>query len=303
MGKTLILWPDETEDFAKKIATNYPELVDVKTLYRQVNKPLRALRKLLSYLNLSTELFTANWTDDINNYDRIIIDANIINRTIPKVIRKKGYKGRIIYWYWNPVLNCVNPNKINKELCELWSFSKDDCKNYDLKYNTTYYIPDISINNRHTNTSIDFFFIGRDKGRYLRLRKLEKKLAEMGFICDFRIIRDSTSSNTGKYQSFLSYSKIQQLIQSSKILVEFLQEKQCGLSLRTMEAIYYGKKIITDSTFIRDEPFYSPKRILIYDNFTTEQDIKNFFFEEIHEDDILKWRNFYSFPEWLNRFK
>lgn len=70
----------------------------------------------------------------------------------------------------------MNPNKINKELCELWSFSKDDCKNYDLKYNTTYYIPDISINNRHTNTSIDFFFIGRDKGRYLRLRKLEKNL-------------------------------------------------------------------------------------------------------------------------------
>lgn len=297
--RVLMLWPDKNEPFATKISSLYPDLVAVETLYKKVPLPLRGLRRTLSELNLSTKLFIENWIDQISLYDEIIIDANIINRTVPRVLRSIGFKGRIIYWYWNPVSNCVNPTKIDRRYCELWSFSKRDCKRYNLKYNSTYYIGDETEETESLVT--DFFFIGRDKGRYSKLMELKCNLEKFGFSTDFRIIRDNTSPSSGHFSDFMPYDEIIKCIKHSRAIVEILQEGQEGASLRVMEALFYNKKLISDASFLVEESFFSNNQFFLLPSHPIEE-IKEFMKMTFTREDKSKEKLYFSFPEWLNRF-
>lgn len=300
MSKVLMLWPDITEDIPKMIDKNYHEIVDIKNLYntKYSGKISRTVRKILSVMNLSTYFFFDDWVNRMEEYDIIIIHANQINRTVPRTLRKKGFDHRIIYWYWNPVCNSISPKKISRKYCELWSFDVNDCKKYDMKYNSTYYFN--CLNAIENDVIYDMFFIGRDKGRYETIRCLESEIQSMGYSTNFMIIKNATSPSFGMFSKFLPYKDVIDFVKKSKCIVEFNQEGQMGLSLRVMEAIFYDKKIITNNHSIKNEVFYDENRIFIINDYN-HKDIKKFInLDYCKIDDSIK--EYYDFKNWISRF-
>lgn len=298
MRKVLMLWPEISEDIPMIIQDLYSDIVSVENLYKKTNVFGRMLRKKLSKFNRSTKYFYSNWFKNIHEYEIIIIHANVINRTVPNVLRKNGFKGRIIYWYWNPVINSISPNKINRDNCELWSFDKEDCKTYDMRYNSTYYF-NFKPNNDFIS-EYDMFFIGRDKGRYKEIRAFEHEMNDLGYKTNFMIIRDSTSMEDGIYSDLLPYTKVVELVKKSKCIVEFLQSGQTGLSLRVMEALFFQKKIITNNNALRNEKFYNNNNFFIINN--NNNKIKYFMdsnYSKLNDSMI----NYYDFKNWLHRFE
>lgn len=55
------------------------------------------------------------------------------------------------------------------------------------------------------------------------------------------------------------------MIETSVAVFDFANHKQSGYTMRTMENLCAGKKIITGNPGIVNEPFYSPDRILVFD--------------------------------------
>ena len=55
------------------------------------------------------------------------------------------------------------------------------------------------------------------------------------------------------------------MIETATTVFDFANHKQSGYTMRTMENLCAGKKIITGNPGIRNEPFYSPDRILVFD--------------------------------------
>lgn len=298
MNNILMLWPDKKEDIPSIISQYYSDIVKIDNLYKPTNIYMRFIRKLLSIFGLSTKFFFSEWFKCVNDYNIVIIHANAINRTVPQALRKSGYNGRIIYWYWNPVKSTVHPDKINREYCELWSFDYDDCIKYKLKYNTTYYFKKLV--QKNTSTDIDVFFVGKDKHRYEKLILLKNKIDAMGLRTDFRIIKDSTSNSQKKeYSNPIPYSEVINKIQKSNCILEILQTNQSGMSLRVMEALFFNKKLITNNIRLLDNHKYDTSNTYFLGY--SKEDLGTFIKKRPLKmsDELLVY---YDFKTWLNRF-
>lgn len=108
------------------------------------------------------------------------------------------------------------------------------------------------------NKKYDICFIGNDKGRYDKLKKLFLYLTNEGFKCFFYITskrqkRDSIDEIILK-NSGLSFEKTLQIEEQSKCILDLtsVASKRQGLSLRILEAIYCNCKIISNNKYIKD---------------------------------------------------
>lgn len=297
--KILMVCPDANEYWAREIAKQNKN-VEIHTLYKSCNKIFRLIRRISVKWNISIRPFLGSWYKRMNEYDSIIIDANAINSTLPQWLRKNKYSGRIIYWYWNPVISCVNPMKIRRDLCELWSFDPIDCVKYDMHFNSQYYFPTIHLK-KEEKIEYDVFFIGREKGRLVYLTELEKIMKSKGLNTYFHIVNEAKIINQQyPYKPLLPYETVLEYIGSSKVVLDIVQEGQSGQTLRSLEALFFSKKLITNNRSIIDCDFYCKDNIFILDidDFTKIKEFVDSPFQTIEKSIIKK----YEFNEWIKGF-
>lgn len=218
-----------------------------------------------------------------------------------KWLREIHPTARIILFYDNPIANTeVNIEQLNEEICECWSFDYDDCEKYGLRYNSEFYFEELVCKDRPLK--YDIMFLGKDKGRYDRLVELEKKFTDAGLTVYLHIVPDNKLSAKKKerYREGVSYSRLLEIVSESRVLLDILQDDQVGLTLRNMEAVFNGKKQITDNPKIKRYNFYSKDNVFILgeDDFSR---INEFVHSSSsgYDKEIV---DFYSFDEWIKRF-
>lgn len=88
-------------------------------------------------------------------------------------------------------------------------------------------------------------------------------------ICNFIVIPEKSPDAIG-YFDYLD------VLKESKVICEFVQDGQIGLTIRTLEALFFHKKLITTNSSIINEDFYNPKNILIIKEQTSDEELRNF---------------------------
>lgn len=88
-------------------------------------------------------------------------------------------------------------------------------------------------------------------------------------------------------------------VRKSDVLLDFIDPRHNGLSIRFFEGMYYRKKIITDNPEVRNYDFYHPDNIFILykDNFSGISEFVRKPYFNLPENVV---RN-YSFSEWIKR--
>lgn len=206
---------------------------------------------------------------------------------------------RIIFWYWNRVQTAaIKPVQLQN--VEIWSYSLEDCKKYGLRYNTTFYL-----NNWESIKAPieqDILFVGIDKGRAELLWGLEKEWIQLGISTKFYIVKDSWHQLKWhrKYKKEIPYSHIIKLINSSKAILDFYVDVTAGFSLRTMESLFFEKKLITNNKNIIEWEFYCPENVFVLGKDSSDclieflhRPIKHFKKNEI---------DYYDIEQWMDRF-
>ncbi len=237
----------------------------------ELYKPVSTLGKALRRVHFNSALPAKKiWMNELGSqveaHDTIILSAKPFSFHVARVIDQLGIKGkRFIFWYWNPVALMGHPAGVSQNW-ESWSFDRQDAKQYGLKYNGTYYFDSFV----HETAAVgvpetDVYFIGQDKSRFEILKTLEQQLAAQGVRTDIHIVRDRTSAahNRNQYRPKADYAAILQKVAGSKALLDICQEGQTGMTQRVMEALFFGKKLITNNPALRDEDFYHPDHIHI----------------------------------------
>lgn len=174
---------------------------------------------------------------------------------------------RIILWYWNT----VETNGLKKQLparVETWSFSKADCAEYGMRYNTQFYFDCLArdaAESRKQGLSQHprAFFFGRDKGRSEILEDLKRRLEKEGIEVDLEIAAPFLGRMHFYREPLLPYRKVVDLVKKSDILLDYSNDPDNGLTLRAMEALFFGKKLITNNLEILDADFYDPANIYV----------------------------------------
>lgn len=303
ISRILFLWPDKNR-FWPRIISKSDNRIDIDNAFYNKGLVYGAVRKFFAPRNMFLSRMLGSWIKNIDKYSCIIIQASLITSKIPDYLRKRGYKGRIIYWYWDPVSGSVSPYKVNRNICELWSFDKDDCERYEMKFNDTYHVFQEDNDNQDYNIKYDFTFIGKDKKRYNELIALKNYLNKLNYITNFYIVatKEYLINIKKEYSKPVQYRKIIEIVKQSKVIVDISQNGQSGLSQRCMEALFYNKKLLTNNKNINKYPFYNSDRVFIFNQIDeiTEEQLSQFMKIKIEKDDDLI--RFYSFENWINRF-
>lgn len=276
----------------------------VSSGYKRINLLLRVIRKYHFKFRLPFQhMWYSKFDKRLEEKSTIIIFDAAFNDNFIKYISKKLTDKKIILWYWNPIRNSIDPSKLENYNVEKWSYSLEDCKVYNLKYNTTFYFQElVKFTDSDSNLSSDVCFIGRDKGRLNLLLKYKEKFESLELKTNFYITPTKWYElrKNKIYKKNIEYDQIIEIIKNSKAILDIVQSQSDGLTLRAMESIFFRKKLITNNKIIKKYDFYSKDNIFVLSEDNLD-DLTKFIgspYKNIPNYIVKK----YEFQEWLNRF-
>lgn len=219
------------------------------------------LRKIMTHKGTKFEsICYGSWKKNMSEYDTIIVFDSIHTSNMLKFIHRKC-DVRLIFWHWNPIKTDKDKKIINesRDWCEHWTFNPLDVVEYGMKFNTQFFFFQKKMKREKEDKA---FFVGTDKGRYNQLLSLATKLEKYGVEVDFHII---DQEKTGRFyqKMYMDYHDVMGNLSRTKIAVEIVQERQTGLTARSLEAMFFGTKLITNNNAIKQCSFYKKENIYI----------------------------------------
>lgn len=263
------------------------------------------------------------WKKWLKEYQQIIVfDYCGRNILMPLWLAKSPHTDMYV-WEWN-TLGKINKNLINRLLeymAPVFTFDKGDAEANSWKYISQFYFtPAISSSISFSNNSKDSnsikkdsnsiknkkaFFVGFDKGRLVSLVHLRNILQDLGIVCNFWIIRDkntpATYNDIDLKEDFLSYQNVLNYVNEADLVIDFVKDGQNGITIRVLEAIFMGKKIITNNSELLNSRFYDPSRVLIWNNDVAFSKVEKFVNTPMlpYQDDE---KEYFSFAHWISEF-
>lgn len=214
-----------------------------------------------------------------NNYDYILVRFGFqIKDEIYTKLRINNPSAKFVNFHWDSLKERYNYLPIMKHFDRIISFDIQDCKNNP----TIEYLPLFYLNEYATlqgrqiisKPDIDLLFIGawRSKERYELTMKTKHLCKKNGLVFRYylyvRPIDFFYSLYKGKYIKeaklrMLSPKKIIKLFSKSRAIIDFSNSFQSGYTMRTIETLGAGKKLITTNRNIVNEPFYDKNIISV----------------------------------------
>lgn len=285
--------------------------VDVEAIYKQVGIPLRIIRRI-HYKTIIPfkHIWYGDWKERLTEYKAIIIFQSLFGNEIFSYIRNKGYNGKLICYYrdtqnmkWIRKGCHADELKTVEDDIEVWTFDSEDAKKYDIRYNPQFYF-EITDDN-YTSIKYDAVFVGavhnREKDINLLYHKLINKCLKVNFIVQYnKNCRLKKTKGVHYITNNMDYEKIIQADCQSRCIVEIMNEKQRGMTVRSLESLFLQRKLITNNMAIKEMNFYHPDNIFIdgVDDWNEFLDWLKKPFREVP----LKIRNEYLASRWLERF-
>lgn len=193
----------------------------------------------------------------------IIIDVNITVHYL-KWIKRQFPNSKIIFLYDNMVGKArnISPKRVPEGI-RIWTYDDFDSRKYQISLTKNYWIREM-LHKKKKKPEFDVFFIGKDKGRGEWILEFERKLLSMGLKTKFIITKDKKFSRNKKYyQDPISYEEVLDIDTRSRAILNVTMENQEGISMRDMESIAIGVKLITTNTHIVSKDLYNKHNIFI----------------------------------------
>lgn len=192
----------------------------------------------------------------------------------PEYVRylKQTYKDcRIVKIYRDKVSlwekNCPAFTKdVQKELFDLrMSYDEGECKKYGMQYFVEFESKtDVPVSPDYPLS--DIFFAGRPKGRLERLFAAYHKFTEAGLQCSYYLVgvpkeQQIPLKGITYADKQMPYREMLYHTVNTRCVLEINQSGAVGYTSRFLEAVMYGKKLITDNLSILKSDFYNPAYI------------------------------------------
>lgn len=164
--------------------------------------------------------------------------------------------------------------KINWD--DIYTFDVNDATHYAFKYLGNCYYSMHSIDEicaqKEPGKTEAYFTGGLKGGREQFILSVFEKLNNAGINADFNIMVTGERRLKSKlYEdiinyysgSWIPYKKVLVDVINTNVIIEIVQDGQCGPSLRYYEAVCYNKKLLTNNPSIKDLPYYDNRYMKI----------------------------------------
>jgi hypothetical protein len=203
----------------------------------------------------------------------------IENRKDLQILRKLVRSRHQHVWLWNPICT-YRGNGLGRSWYLHWlrrsglqayTFNPPDARDGHVRLlNQVYrHVPATVPTARGEDTSrFDVLFVGIDKGRLPDLRHLQAEFGRAGLSTLFHVVADkrkryAEEDRTWLAREWMPYEDNLRLVRRSRAVLELLQAERSGPTIRSLEAAFLGRKLITDNEALRETDLYHPSRIFI----------------------------------------
>lgn len=268
-------------------------------LYRLYNFFLKTfLKKNLKRIHFGKKIIETLKINDTQQDIILVIKGDFID---PKsILELKKYAKKTFAYFNDNTIRCPKIIKVIPYFDEVFSFEKEDCEKYHLKfatnwiYNLTPEKPENPIEQKVFN------IISEDK-RISVLSKIatdleSKKISHKLFVYNKKIKKRISSMEY--ITKPIPLSEINKHINGSQVLLDINRKNQNGLTFRVFESLGLNKKLITTNSDIQNYDFYNPNNILIVDE--KNPDIPVSFFEKEYVKIPDAIFNKYTLDGWIN---
>lgn len=214
-----------------------------------------------------------------NEYDYLfVIRGYKLTENFLQTFKRINPKSQMIMYQWdsektNPFSHIINFfNKVN-------SFDFEDCKNYNIEYLPLFFTRDITQYQNSSKTyEFDFFFMGVFfEERYQALIKFKDYCFNNGYkLKPFLFMPFTTRLKyllKGKKldNSIISFKHMDrkeylEILNKSKVMVDVSNPNQTGLSMRVIEAMAIGTKVLTNNLNLKKDKYIGHNSLVYFFN-------------------------------------
>lgn len=241
-----------------------------------------------------------------------IVRGNILSESCLMSIRRNNPNIKLINYQWDSINNNPNGLLISKYADVNYSFDLADVAKYDgvFQHLPLFYswesVSDKVINKQPAS---DIFFLGSyHSKRHEIVKELRRQCQSVGLILRAhiyiprfvyyrkRIIGEKLQRSDVSFRP-MSRQDYFHAINNTNIVLDINSPTQTGATMRTIETLSLGRKLISTNMMVRNECFYKAGNIFFWDG-SRKLDLKQIIqssFDHTSDDQIL------SLTEWLKR--
>lgn len=188
-------------------------------------------------------------------------------------LRKKLSNARFIMYQWDSLNRVPSAVRQLKYFDKIFSFDRIDCLNNPTLYFRPLFFRDCG-NLTASHEKYDMVFIGWLHADRLPIIEKITEWAALKRLNTFFYLYTGIVTYLKNYKNNKSnflflrkmpYKKALQINSSAKVILDFPHQLQCGLTMRTIEAVGMGKKLITTNKDVVNYDFYGTENILVID--------------------------------------
>ena len=207
----------------------------------------------------------------------LVIRGDMLDGNTLAALRALQPGAHFVMYQWDAVAS-FDYLSLSKEFDRVWSFDRRDCEKFGFEYLPLFYDDDYrALGASATAPDLDLVFVGALHSDRLRVaRSLTEQAATLGltsFVYLYipfwtyvkRAAKARALSHDPRFIRFRPLPKQRNLeyLARARVVVDVNNPLQSGLTMRTMEALGAGKKLITTNASIAEDEFYSPQQISI----------------------------------------
>lgn len=167
-------------------------------------------------------------------------------------------------------LKSNNPTRFVNQLKDYFhiivTYDSQEAKKYNLNHFPMIYR---DVNFSRNKNYYDLIFVGKNKNRVHKLHRIYEYAQRHNLKSYFLINGVQIEDRIHKgifYNKKISYKKYINIMKKTSVIIDIKQNKSTGLSLRHAEALFFGKRIITDNETIMKYDFYDERFIKFIKN-------------------------------------
>lgn len=272
---------------------------------------LRKFRFLFHGLLLK---FYSGQLSGLGLFDKVlIIKGESITPDILQIIRQNHCAKDITLYFWDSVKNIPGAVNLSRLADHVFTFDPHDAQKYGFTLQPLFY-KEFAVSSEGSQAAVKWpvSFLGSIHGDRLKVvRDFRKKLAApekmyvfiyfpSRLIYYFRKLFDPAFYAFSSSELSLSSVKkttVDDVFKSSIAVLDIQHPAQTGLTMRTIETLSLGKKLITTNDSIRSYPFYDPANILVIDRKLPAVS-EDFFTSPVRRDKVELVKK-YEVRQWL----
>jgi len=291
----------------------------VHTLFENINDTSLLYKTLFFFAKSKKKKFCSSYyrkaIEQIQDKPDIVLvirGSTISQDTISFMKNGIAADSRYIMYQWDGVKNNPNALEIASFFDSICTFDLTDAKTYGWKYRPLFFISHFI--DKAASKTTDISFIGSMHSmRYKVLTNLKQicarqnlKLRTHLYINRIVYFKHKYISKKAEFKEIprnnlnfksLSLEDAYTIYGNSKIIVDYTHPEQTGFTMRTIEALGNGCKLITNNPLIKSADFYDPNNVLVYEG--TDVEIPDWFIQTPYNMPDESIYQKYTLAQWL----